>query len=220
MSLVITKEEGTGRIFLVLTENGSKYEQLSSGVFEALRLSSKVLQISSLLITASNWQQISRDLINLTEEKNIRQLSIVAFGNTAVLAQNFYLIKPKLIRTMALIDCTARPHPTRLERLIDWLEVRFPLGLPLRGEGRSFNARSHLQRIRCPVLLVTTGKASAFQIEEALDAAVRMPTSWHVRLSDIQSSSEIEKIALLISDFQDIPAKCPQKNRDSIDFRG
>jgi hypothetical protein len=196
----------SGRTFVILSELGA-YLQPSQLAFDALCNSSKVIKLSSSAIQTSTWEDLADQLQQVLSASGVRQFSFVAFGDSSALAQNLYLRDPKSVRAMILVGATYRPHPTLIEKSIDWLESRFPLGLPLRSEGKQFNSLSHLQRIRCPVLLITTESSSMFEVAQAKDAAVRMPTSWHVQLENLDDLADI------VAKFQETPAKCPQKSK-------
>ena len=196
----------SGRSFIILHEQESCIPE-AKNTFEVLGLNSRVFRVSSSKISTDTWKSLSEQLFELLGQTGVRQFSVVAFGATSTLAQTLYLKEPKLIRAMILIDATYRPHPTYSEKIIDWLENKFTLGLPLRSEGKQFNSLSHLQRIRCPVLIVNSKLASNFDIEQSKNASVRMPTCWHVQLDDMKELADI------VLQFQDTPAKCPQKRK-------
>ncbi len=200
----------SGRSFIILHEQSS-YIPEAVNAFDALGQNSRVFRISSSTISTETWHSLSEQLFQALSQTGVRQFSVVAFGDTSTLAQTLYLKEPKLIRAMILIDATYRPHPTSFEKIIDWLESKFPLGLPLRSEGNQFNSLSHLQRIRCPVLIINSKFASAFNIEQSKQASIRMPTSWHIQLDDMQD------LANIVLQFQDTPAKCPQKRKANLD---
>ncbi len=207
----IIATHGSGRTFVVLYEHGSAYEQDAKLLAEKLSTTAKVLVLASPVVSAIRWQAIARQLEQLIDAQKMRQASYICFGDAGVLAQHLYLRTPKLVRSLLLIDATSSPHPTRVERFIDSLETYFPLGLPLRSESKTFNARSHLQRIRCPVLRVTTAKATSFLREQSMADALAMPTAWFCDIAEeYPTQDESTVLALIAEQFQEIPAKCPQ----------
>jgi len=142
---------------------------------------------------------------------NVRQASVVGMGAGATLAQNLALIHPKMVRSLAIVDSSSRPHPTRFERIVDWFEERLPFGLPLRLGSTGFNVKAYVHRLRCPLLVIATSRASAFIREELKSLAERAPTAWKVVLSG-PIDSQIADLSDALLTFQDTPAKCPQKN--------
>ena len=66
-----------------------------------------------------------------------------------------------------LVDATTRPHPSTWTRLITRIESLLPIGLPLRSSDVVFNGKPFLQRIRCPVLVLSTAQATPYQMAEA-----------------------------------------------------
>ncbi len=207
-SIVAVSEVGTGRAFVLIREQ-SAYELLSSDVAQRMSAKSKVLVLACAPITAENWQILSAELLTVLRAKNIRQASFVAFGAAGALVQNLCLTELKLVRTLALVDATSRAHPTIYSRLIDAAEKFLPLGLPFRHRDPGFDSKPYVQRIRCPVLLATTDQAGDFIQQEAVRLEKRLPTSWHLKTS---GPSQAEELAHAIIQFQDVPARCPQKN--------
>ena len=65
--------------------------------------------------------------------------------------------------------------------------------------------------MRCPVLVIATGRASSFIREEIKSLALRAPTAWSVMLSG-PVERQIAELSETLINFQDTPAKCPQKN--------
>jgi hypothetical protein len=207
----IISTHGSGRTFVVLYEHGCAYEQDAKLLAEKLAATAKVLVLASPVVSALSWQTISRQLEQLIDAQKIRQASYICFGDTGVLAQHLYLRTSKLVRSLLLIDASSSPHPTRTERFIDSLEAYFPLGLPLRSESKTFNARSHLQRIRCPVLRVATSKATFFLKDQSMADSIAMPTAWFCDIAEeYPQQDESTVLALIAEQFQEIPAKCPQ----------
>ena len=132
-------------------------------------------------------------------------------GAGAALAQNLALSQPKTVRSLAIVDSSSRPHPTRWERFVDWIEERLPFGLPLRLGSSGFNVKAYVHRLRCPLLVIVTSKASLFIREELKSLAERAPTAWNVELAG-SLDRQIADLSDTLLSFQDTPAKCPQKN--------
>jgi hypothetical protein len=59
--------------------------------------------------------------------------------------------------------------------------------------------------------VIATSRASGFIREELKSIALRAPTAWRVLLSGTLDS-QIAELSDTLLDFQDTPAKCPQKN--------
>lgn len=206
--LTIVSDSGLGRAFVLLSEAG-QHQEYASQIAAILSSDVRVVSIDVPQITDENWKEYSVSLLEMIRSLSIRQASFVGFGAACALVQNTYLREPKLVRTMVLVNCSCRPHPTFISRCIDKLEGILPLGLPLRSSTKGFDSRSHLQRIRCPGLVVTLPDAGEALKKEAHMINTGMPTSWYV---DLPKLEEREELARLIREFQEVPAKCPQKN--------
>ena len=209
--LELKQAGGAGRTYVIVAEQSSKYVPIAREVFAKLETVAKVFFIESATIDQQSWRMLYEKFSSLLADQKIRQASIIAFGSAGALSQLAYLYNPKLVRSMFLIDATSSPHPSIWSRGIDWLEQKFPLGLPLRGESKNFNAQSHLQRIRCPVLCATTSFANDFLREQAQQFVGSMPTAWWCDLPLQYPDQDYATVLTeLVDIFQEIPAKCPQ----------
>lgn len=219
----IVGELGAGRPFLLLYENNS-YKKMAEALGGELAKKTRVIVAESTSVDKYNWGRLSGELLGHIRDKKIRQLSLVSFGEASSLVQNIALLEPRLARTIVLVDASTRPHPNYFSRTIDWLERILPLGLPLRTRTVAFDAKPFLQRIRCPVLVVCMGGATPFIRGEASILAAHLPTSWQIALPGSGvvgdgvvgdgevGSGGVEALTSLVLDFEEVPAKCPQKN--------
>ncbi|WKZ56248.1 MAG: hypothetical protein QY326_05780 [Bdellovibrionota bacterium] len=205
--LRVVKDQGKGRPFVLLHESGS-YAEWVELLLEALVKRTRVLRVECPRINDQNWRVVSRALMELSAGQGLKQCSFVSFGAAGILLQDLGLTDVKQVRTAVFIDASTRPHPTRFQRLIDRLEEIMPLGLPLRLRTEGFDGRAFLHRIRCPALVVTGPASSEFHLHQAELMARHLPTAWRVHLE----SSSAELLCNLVCEFQDVPAKCPQKN--------
>jgi pimeloyl-ACP methyl ester carboxylesterase len=169
-----------------------------------------VVRISS--VTADSWRALAERFEALLSENKVRQASFVGVAAGATIVQDLALAAPKLVRTLVIIDASLRPHPTRFERFLDRVEASLPFGLPLRLGSQGFNVRAYAHRLRCPMLLVSTSRASRFVSNELHALGSVAPTAWYVDLRISDATSEAKELASYVLAFQDTPAKCPQKN--------
>jgi len=220
-NLSILCDAGTGRLFTVLFDDET-YRAYAVGVAEALQAKGRTLLIDTSCVTRDNWSVLAYELETILNERSVRQSTIVAFGAACALAQNLVLDDPRRVRTIILVDCTARPHPTYMDGIVDWIEDILPLGLPLRLGHRGFDVRAHLHRLRCPMLVATTRRATPFVETQSRSIATHAPTAWWIKLSSptVENTvvkntveNEVAMLASLAVEFQDVPAKCPQKNK-------
>lgn len=211
----VLSDSGSGRTFITVVDDSS-YLPFATAVAEKLAKKARSVLLMSASVTAQSWEALSLELSKKLSELNVRQASLVGLGAGATLAQNLALNQPKVVRTLAIVDASSRPHPSRWERFVDWVEEHLPFGLPLRLGTQGFNVKAYLHRLRCPVLVIATGRASSFLREEVHTTALRAPTAWRVILSGPIDSQIVELSDTLLS-FQDTPAKCPQKNSSSGD---
>jgi pimeloyl-ACP methyl ester carboxylesterase len=206
----VLRDQGKGRAFIIISE--AHYADSATPLAEGLIERTRVIQIISPPITRNSTSELVDALVAFMGTKGLRQASFVAISAAATLVQSLALRDLRLVRTLALIDATTRPHPGWWQRTIDRLERIFPLGLPVRLRTDGFDAKPYLQRIRCPVLIVATHGTSAYVKKEATVFAAGLPTAWEVRLRAGQTLADLTSIIL---DFQDIPARCPQKAASS-----
>ncbi len=203
-------DEGTGRVFVTIVDDIG-YLPLAQALVARLKERARAVLVGSAPITNDTWESLSESLAELMAQLGMRQASVIGFGAGATLAQNLALDQPKLVRTLAVIDSSTRPHPSRWERFIDRIEERLPFGLPLRLGTKGFNIKSYVHRLRCPLLVVGTRKASSFIKGELKSLASLAPTAWEVVIADESPEREAESLTSTILAFQDVPAKCPQK---------
>ncbi len=204
----IVSDTGVGRAFVILFEQG-QYTSYASSVSALLAAEVRVVCMETSLITDNNWKEKSSEALLLVKSIAVKQASFVGFGPACGIVQAVYLREPKIVRTMILIDGSCRPHPGFISSWVDAIEAVLPLGLPLRATSKGFDSRSHLQRIRCPVLVLTLSGTNDFLIREAHIINRAMPTSWYEHLSGDKEHAELCR---LVKDFQEVPARCPQKN--------
>jgi pimeloyl-ACP methyl ester carboxylesterase len=211
-SVHVLSDAGSGRSFVTMVDD-DRYAELIASVSSriAQRARSVVLKTSPVL--AENWRILAKDMADRLSALGIRQASFIGVGSCAALAEDLALSAPKAVRSLVVIDSPLRPHPTRWERIVDALECRLPFGLPLRLGLRGFNVRSYAHRLRCPVLTVATPRASHFVASELAALGALAPTSWHLSLRGVSANDEARELGDIVVEFQDTPAKCPQKNR-------
>lgn len=210
----VLADTGSGRAFITVVDEEA-YLPFATAVAEKLAQRARSVLVMSSAVSAASWQELSRCFNEKISELNIRQMSLVGFGAGATLVQNLALHQPKLVRSLAIVDSSSRPHPTRWERCVDWLEEHLPFGLPLRLGTTGFNVKAYLHRLRCPLLVISTSKASGFIQEEARSMSLRAPTAWRVSLLG-SPDSQIAELSETLLAFQDTPAKCPQKNQKGV----
>ncbi len=207
----VVSDRGSGRVFIALLDDLA-YLPLAASVAEQISERGRALVIVSAPVSEVTWESLSEALSQVIDENGIRQVSVVGFGAGATLAQNLTLAKPRLVRTLAVVDATSRPHPTRWERFVDWLEEKMPFGLPLRLGDNGFNIKSYVHRLRAPLLVVGTSRASQFILSELECLAKLAPTAWRVMLCEPEERNEASALTSALLSFYDTPAKCPQKN--------
>ncbi|MBX7143789.1 MAG: hypothetical protein K1X79_05010 [Oligoflexia bacterium] len=200
-------DQGSGRAFVLVVEHDYAAATLLAAL-QALSKRARVIVVRCPRVDDNNWPDLSADLLALLQTLEVRQASLVAAAAATALAQNLALIQPKLVRTLVLVDPVVRPHQTFFARIADRIEQILPLGLPLRVASRAFDVRPHLQRLRCPVLVVLSATHTRESQLNADLIAQRLPTGWVLQLSQSEFNSTFPEILL---EFQDVPARCPQK---------
>lgn len=210
----VIADQGSGRAFLLIIDT-DRYRKMAETLHASLANSCRSVLIHIPPVSDHNWEDQTNMLLEAISALGIRQVSFVAFGAGGAVVKNLALREPKMVRTIALVDATARPHPTWLSRSIDSLEHFLPLGLPLRSPKHGFDSRATLHRLRNPILSVVTSGAGTFLKHQGMLVSREAPTAWYVDLSETAQSGGDETAILsdLVLNFQDIPVKCPQKNR-------
>jgi pimeloyl-ACP methyl ester carboxylesterase len=210
----VLSDKGSGRTFITIVDDEA-YLPFARAVVDTLSAKARSVLLMSSAVTAGSWEGLSETLSATLGSLGVRQASLVGMGAGAALAQNLALSHPKTVRSLAIVDSSSRPHPTRWERCVDWIEEHLPFGLPLRLGSSGFNVKAYVHRLRCPLLVIVTSRASAFIRDELQSLASRAPTAWRVALSG-PLETQIAELSEALLNFQDTPAKCPQKNvRDS-----
>lgn len=207
--ITLVQDAGKGRAFVVLHEEG-EYGEMAGQLHASLSAETRALLVRSSPITDSNWSDVTRAFREFLDKNSIRQASFVSFAAASSIVLNLCLTELKLARSVVLVDACTRPHPGWFDLLADRIENFLPLGLPLRSNSRGFDAKSFLQRIRCPVLTVLSRGAGPYVRSQASVFADGLPTGWSAELSGGDQVAELNRHVL---NFQKVPAKCPQKNQ-------
>jgi len=205
-------DQGKGRTFILL-EPAEIYRPYADDLVAALSERCRVLHYEVASFSAVQWILASDEFIQLMSKTGVRQCSILAFGSCSTLAQIYSLSNLRSIRTLVLVDSVPRPYPGLLERVSDRLEKLLPLGLPMRGSSKGFLGSAFLQRIRCPSLLILSPAANSYATEQFEQMLEGLPTAWGVKM---ESWGEFGQIINAVLEFQQVPARCPQKNRVAI----
>lgn len=206
----LLRMEGEGRAFLLISE-GTAYREAADALFSILRSRSRVMLLESAVISHANWQAVSEEVAQFISAQRLKQVSLAAFGGATAIAQNLCLRHPRLVRSLVLFDVCTRPGADLITRWIDWLEEKLPMGLPFRSRINGFDGRPFLQRLRCPVLVVSSVLAGESEREQARLIAEGMPTAWYFQLDT--GPQETENLRRCLFDFEQIPARCPQKGQ-------
>lgn len=197
--------QGEGSVCAVICEERS-YFQLASQVEEKLRESYSVLPIRIRPRAAEHWEQTVDELLNALQESGKRQFRFVVFGTACSYIFALALRRKKMFRSLVLIDGEVSTERGFLGKMIDRLEHHLPLGLPFRLRTRGFSAMPFLQRMRFPVLVVVSERASEAREREAELLNVMLPIAWKLTLPETASmlSKEMQR-------FEEVPLKRPQK---------
>lgn len=210
LAIEVQHDGGKGRAFVLLYE-GVPYQRFVSALVTPLEARARVVVLAVAEVTDATWEARVEALRATLLSLNIRQAQFVAFGGCGILVQELAFYDLRLVRTAVFVDATTRPRPTLSQRIVDSIERSLPLGLPLRLRGRGFDGRSFLQRIRCPALVVTTADASPFIRRQAMLLSSEMPTAWLA--PPLSREHEVEELARMVADFQEVPARAPQRRR-------
>lgn len=216
--LIPLLDKGTGRVFVTIFDDDT-YSDLGMSIAERLSGTSRSILLRSAAVTEQSWEALSALIGEELQRLGVRQGSLIGLGAGSTLVQNVALATPKLVRAVVLVDATSRPHPTRRERWVDWLESKLPFGLPLRLGSNGCNVQAYLHRLRCPVMVAVTRSADTFAQEDRRTFARMVPTAWQIDACNSSPEADVNYLSDAIAAFQDVPAKCPQKNVQKGDLR-
>jgi hypothetical protein len=205
-ALEAISDEGQGRVTLAVCENNA----LQLSFFHGLRPAkgTRLIKIVIPEVEDANWRAIAAQFRNFHKERSLKHLSYVAFGGATTIVQYEALTNLRNIRTIVLVDATMRPHPSLFLRIVDKIEEKLPLGLPLRFNSDAFDSKPFLQRIRCPILVVTTRHASQYELEQAKQFLSVLPVAWGATLK-----AESGELNDLLMQFSAVQAKSPQRKQ-------
>lgn len=205
----VVHDSGVGRPLLFVLEDGM-YQEVAEYLASALSAQTRTIIIRCDVVTSENFEFLTEELLAALSHLGIRQAQFVGLGSGSALIQNLALHAGKIVRSMVIVDASMRPHPSTVERVLDSLERTLPFGLPLRLLSSGFNVRALAHRLRCPILLVGTRRTSAFIKRELRELSYKAPNAWYMDISS--EGDDSNELAGLISAFQGVPAKSPQKN--------
>ena len=203
----VQSDVGKGRAIIVLCEKGT-YNDFAEKLSHELHRDTRVISCITQRVGAQNWQLLTLKLEEALQSLGVRQATYIGFGPAATVVQNLVILKPKLVRSLVLVDATMRAHPTLWQCLSDRIERFLPLGLPLRFRSADFDGHPLLHRMRCPALIVTSRHASQLARSQASEFASSMPSAWREVLV---SENEARELTELVVQFQNVPAKAPQR---------
>lgn len=204
----ILAEKGQGRATIVICDEAGLVT--AESLFDLLGQERRVLLLKLSAVAVAEWADTSRALLGQLKGRGIKQACFISLGRASDAVLAACLEEARAVRTLILYNASARLEDHWLDRLAARLESSLPMGLPFRTRVKGFDARPFLQRIRCPVLIGVAEGASSVLTRQAALLAAHIPTSWLLRLPDTDTAAGLCK---LMQDFDQIPARCPQKNR-------
>ena len=210
-SPLCTYDSGKGRATLLIHETNGYGEFLESFLLRATRTDEaqhgRLVVIQTPRISDDTWESIAGAFVELLNEKRVRQAQVVGLGAASTLAMYLALEDSRRVRQLVLLDASSRAHPSKWARFVGRLEQYLPMGLPFRSVSKGFDATAYLQRLRCPVLVATSPRASTYEKSEATRLLAAVPTSWGCSIASTKDLWD------KIETFQSVPPKCPQKNK-------
>jgi pimeloyl-ACP methyl ester carboxylesterase len=204
----ILAEKGQGRATIVICDEASL--ATAESLFDLLGQERRVLLLKLSAAAVAEWAEASRALLGQLKGRGIKQACFISLGRASDAVLAACLEEVRAVRTLLLYNASARLEDHWLDRLAARLESSLPMGLPFRTRVKGFDARPFLQRIRCPVLIGVAEGASPVLARQAALLAAHIPTSWLLRLPETGTAASLCR---LMQDFDQVPARCPQKNR-------
>ena len=198
---------GKGRSYVFMRSG----ETDLTSVAQALSTQNRCIDLIIEDSESALWKQARDEVRKLFTELSIRQATYVAIAQASNIALALALQELKSIRSLILIDPQTRPIPSWGDQMIGKIEQYLPLGLPFRTLNSGFDCKPFLQRIRCPVMLLSSKEAGLYQKSEFQVFLRELPSAWgHELVSEKLNADYPVEVARLIQEFQDIPTKCPQ----------
>jgi hypothetical protein len=204
-------DKGKGRAVVILHENNSLYRSSIAALVESFAAidTQRTMSIAHDPYHGAEWRGVFNSLVQILDDRSVRSAIFVSFGASTVITQALAHVDLKRIRTLILVDPSTRAHPTMLMKIADRMQEYLPMGLPLRLPCEDFDGRSLLQRIRCPVLVISSTYGNG-RLHEIRSIAEKLPTSWLKDLSALSDEAFNRALSDAIQTFQEVPAKCPQ----------
>jgi len=198
---------GSESITFVLIE-GEEESSFATGLSEILSESGpdslRILLFTGELPEPDQVQaQAERLSEELREKFGVLRSTLLGIGEGSLLAQAMLLANKKRVRKLILLGGKCHPLRSGASKLLDSIDSLSPFGLPLRVPGNDFDSRPFLHKIDCPVLLIDSeshGLCSG-ELKKGL------PSAWQEKVENEK------KLAELILEFSDVPARSPQKNK-------
>jgi hypothetical protein len=117
------------------------------------------------------------------------------------------------VRRLLLLDPQSRIKPNLLNKILDKIESKLPLGLPLRPLNEDFDSRSSLHRLRCPVTIALSQESNLFLRHEASLLHKRIPNCYYVEFShSLHTNQGKQDLLHELNKLLQKSVKNPQKN--------
>jgi hypothetical protein len=215
---ILNPEASTDSNYLFFFKNGEIPENfLKSNPFidQANAFFGKVAVLSTSIPKGAEILTFAELILEELQKLELKRITLVGFENGASIVQALTILSPRLFRRAILVDPLSRVSPGFLVRFVDWIEKYLPVGLPFRAINKDFDSRPFLHRIRCPVMVVLSPAESFYNSIESTYIAKKIPNCYLLKMTNVPLENSIfsEEFLKCLEEFQQSPAKRPQKNR-------
>lgn len=208
-NIILSHEEyGAGQALVALVGSAGVIQSSFIDVISAHPLPSNKTIVMRVGDFGDNSDAAALAVLQHLDLLGIRTANFIGIGSVGTAAIALALREIKKVRRLVLIDTPVRPQSSLRDDIFSWIENKLPLGLPFRKEARGFDARSYLQRVRCPTIIITTPDADDDLKKQAQEESRALATAW---FKEISSAQEFRSV---LEEFMLVPAKRPQKNRE------
>ena len=208
--------------FLVIFKGGKATEDFKNNnpfQDEDSALSGRLVVLNKPIPSGQNIISFAEIILDEIEKLGMKRITLIGIEDGASVVQALSILDPRLFRRAILIDPRSRVSPGIGTKVVDWIEKFLPVGLPFRAMNKDFDSRPFLHRIRCPILVALSPQENFYNMRESSYIASKIPNCYLVKTKSNPIEADGDRFSSefldLLKEFQDSPAKRPQKNLTS-----
>ena len=153
--------------------------------------------------------QAASCLGTLVKKEKLKRLSILAYGEGCLLALEFAVKNPEMVRRVMLVNPSFARTLSVKDRLVAFIERVFPMGLPYFSKSHSYTPCPHIHRLRCPVWQI--GGDNSRQNGELYRRIPNLIVRDFRHAVDAPNGVASAEFITLLREFLEVPTKRSQK---------